>query len=79
MFLSKFIKRISIITILITSVVVFGISNTFAQSNFNKEINYQGKLTDSGGVAVADGLYDMEFRLYTAPSGGSPIRTETLI
>ena len=79
MFLSKFIKRISIITILITSVVVFGISNTFAQSNFNKEINYQGKLTDSSGVAVADGLYDMEFRLYTAPSGGSPIWTETLI
>ncbi len=49
----------------------------FAQAN--PQINYQGKLTDSTGVAVANGSYDMEFRLYTAASGGSAIWTETLV
>jgi len=40
-------------------------------------INYQGKLTDTLGVAVSDGLYDMEFSLYSVPTGGSAIWTET--
>jgi len=50
----------------------------FTQSAFNPEINYQGKLTDSAGVAVTDGDYNMEFKLYTVSSGGSAIWTETL-
>src|SRR5258708_2776112 len=36
-----------------------------ATSNFNKQINYQGKLTTPANVAVADGSYYMTFRLYT--------------
>ncbi|HEY4506293.1 MAG TPA: hypothetical protein VJJ24_02515 [Candidatus Paceibacterota bacterium] len=49
-----------------------------AASNFNKQINYQGKLTDSSGIAVADGTYEMEFNLYTVASGvGAAIWTET--
>src|SRR6056297_1551134 len=47
-----------------------------AQS-FNQEINYQGKLTASTSVPVADGAYSMQFRLYTAASGGSNIWSET--
>ena len=78
MFLSKYTKGILIISVLIISVVVFGVPNTFAQSNFNKEINYQGKLTNAAGATVADGLYDMEFVLYDAPTGGSVLWTETL-
>lgn len=34
-------------------------------------INYQGKVTDLSGVPVADGSYDMTFRMYDAESGGS--------
>jgi len=41
------------------------------------EINYQGKLMTSSNVAVPDGLYNMEFKLYTVSSGGSAIWTET--
>ncbi|MBA3551044.1 hypothetical protein H0W32_02460, partial [Patescibacteria group bacterium] len=44
----------------------------------NKNINYQGKLTTSTGVAVANGTYQMVFKLYTAASGGTAIWTETL-
>ncbi|MCK4918690.1 MAG: hypothetical protein KAS02_02815, partial [Candidatus Pacebacteria bacterium] len=50
----------------------------FVQSAFNPEINYQGKLTDSAGVGVTDGDYNMEFKLYTVSSGGTAIWTETL-
>src|SRR3989344_8604456 len=45
----------------------------------NKQVNYQGKLTNSAGVAVADGTYNMEFVLYDDPTlGGAHILwTET--
>lgn len=43
----------------------------------NEKINYQGKLTDSNNIIVPDGAYDMVFSLYTAPSGGSAIWTES--
>jgi hypothetical protein len=48
-----------------------------AHAEINKEINYQGKLADSSDNLVTDGTYSMEFKLYTQPSGGSPIWTET--
>ncbi len=60
---------------LLVSNVVF-ISNTLAQPT--PTINYQGKLTDPTGLAVADGPYAMEFRLYTAVTGGTLLWTETL-
>jgi len=43
----------------------------------NEQINYQGKLTDSAGDAVADTTYSIVFRLYTVSSGGTNIWTET--
>ncbi|MBN1423980.1 hypothetical protein JXA88_05420, partial [Candidatus Fermentibacteria bacterium] len=33
-------------------------------------ISYQGKVTDSGGNPVADGSYDMQFRLFNAAAAG---------
>jgi uncharacterized protein YjbI with pentapeptide repeats len=39
--------------------------------------SYQGMLTDTLGVPVADTTYSIEFRLYTAPSGGSAYWNET--
>ncbi|MDE1975506.1 MAG: hypothetical protein KGI49_03300, partial [Patescibacteria group bacterium] len=47
-----------------------------ARADFNKEINYQGKLMNASGSAVADGSYNVEFKLYASPSGGTPIWTE---
>src|SRR6266704_1628063 len=32
-------------------------------------MNYQAQLTDSGGVAVADGSYTVKFNLYTTSTG----------
>jgi hypothetical protein len=39
-------------------------------------LSYQGKLTDTLGVPVPDGNYQLTFRLYTAASGGSAFWTE---
>ncbi len=47
-----------------------------ANAAFNKEINYQGKLTNSSNVAVADGTYHMRFKLYTVATGGASIWDE---
>jgi hypothetical protein len=33
-------------------------------------ISYQGRVTDSGGTPVADGSYDMQFRIFNAATGG---------
>lgn len=41
-------------------------------------LQYQGRLTDpDSGQPVADGSYTMTLRLYSGPSGGSPLWTET--
>ncbi len=39
-------------------------------------INYQGKVTDTSGVAL-DGTYSMEFRIYNVPTGGTALWSET--
>ncbi len=55
----------------------FSIFHFVTQAAFNQQINYQGKLATGSNIAVADGKYSVRFKLYTTPSGGSPIWTET--
>ena len=40
-------------------------------------ISYQGKVTDTGGMPVADGTYTMQFRIYDDPSGGTLLWDDT--
>ncbi|MDO8586846.1 MAG: glycosyl hydrolase family 28-related protein [Armatimonadota bacterium] len=40
-------------------------------------MSYQGKLTDSNGQPVSDGLHNMTFGLYAAATGGTALWTET--
>jgi len=58
--------------------VLFSLSTPSTSAAFNPEINYQGKLTNASNVAVSNGTYEIEFNLYTQPTGGSPVWTETL-
>ena len=52
---------------LIVLVTVASLLSSFTvQAAPNLNINYQGRLFDSSGVAVADGDYSMIFRLYTS-------------
>ncbi len=50
-----------------------------AAAAFNPQINYQGKLTDTGNSAVADGNYNLAFKLCasdTCDAAGDPIWRE---
>ena len=41
------------------------------QADIPQILSYQGKVTDSGGVPVADGLYTMRFKIYDDPISGT--------
>ncbi|MFA5926334.1 MAG: LamG-like jellyroll fold domain-containing protein, partial [Parcubacteria group bacterium] len=49
----------------------------FSQAAVNRQMNYQGKLTNTSNVAVADGNYDMVFKLYDAAENGNLLWTGT--
>ena len=47
-----------------------------AQADFARRLSYQGRLTDSNGVPLADGNYDMTFTIYDASAAGTLLWTE---
>jgi hypothetical protein len=49
-------------------------SSLFAQSG---KVSIQGILKNFNGTVATDGPYDMEFKIYTSPTGGAAIWTET--
>lgn len=52
---------------------IFSASTANAVQTAPYKINYQGRLTNSSGVPVADGQYNMTFRLFSVASGGSSV------
>lgn len=48
-----------------------------AQAATNNTLNFQARLHTAGGAVVPDGYYNVEFKLYSASSGGSALWTET--
>lgn len=56
--------------------VVFLLIGIFAISAFSAVpnlMNYQGKLTDTDGISMADGAYNMRFSLFDAATGGNQL------
>lgn len=70
---NRFITSKARITKSLLLVLALFVVNNFASAQFNPEINYQGKLTDTSGMAVADGTYNMNFWL--VPSSGGATST----
>ena len=54
---------------------LFIVARSGAQSK--PPLSVQGTLKNSDGTSVADGNFNMTFRLYTASSGGSAVWTES--
>jgi len=44
-----------------------------AVADIPQVINYQGKVTDTGGTPVADGMYNMQFDIYNSDTGGTSL------
>ncbi len=69
-------RHIASVVAVAALVLAFAATEREARAAFNPEINYQGKLLNASGSAVADGTYHMKFRLYTQESGGTAIFEE---
>ncbi len=63
--------------------VAFSLLNTFfaqprtADAATSSTLNFQARLLQSSGALVSDGYYNVEFKLYSASSGGTASWTET--
>jgi hypothetical protein len=53
------------------------LASTAAFATFPRLMNYQGRLDDAAGKPLANGNYQVTFRLFSVPSAGSPLWTET--
>ena len=56
--------------ITVISCIIF--FSSISSADIPHMINYQGKVTDSGGTPVPDGTYSMRFGIYDQLLGGSP-------
>jgi len=65
---SRFAK---ILTAFFLAIFIAGFAVS-AEATINEQINYQGKLTTSGGVAVTNGQYCMKFVIYDTACTGTP-------
>lgn len=65
--------RLNILLLLL----LLGTVATTLQAQTKPPLSIQGTLKNGDGTAVADGRYNMTFRLYTASSGGTAVWTET--
>ena len=61
---------------LIAAVFIFSEKASAAQTVPYK-VNFQGRLTNSAGNAMADGQYNIKFRLYSVSTGGVAVWEET--
>jgi hypothetical protein len=55
--------------------IVFTSTNIFSQA-IPKQIDYQGVLKTSAGTIVPDGNYQLTFKIYNDPTGGTPLWSE---
>jgi hypothetical protein len=75
------IKLISLMGPLLGFVCVLAILTSFAgptaKAATPANLNFQARLLNGTGAVVPDGNYNVEFKMYTASSGGSAVWTET--
>ena len=66
-------KRLTYVLFLVLGCVGW---SSLAQAQLLQTINYQGILSDQTGAVVADGNYNITFRFYTQPTGGTALWAE---
>ncbi|MBI3889036.1 carbohydrate binding domain-containing protein [Candidatus Saccharibacteria bacterium] len=63
----QFVALVLIFVALITTLILAPVSN--AVTSTNKTVSFQGRLLTSGGAIVADGYYNIQFKIYQDGSG----------
>ena len=74
--IKSLLKLFTTVPVILFFVATF-VTQTHAATGINRQINFQGKLTNSAGVNVSDSSYSVVFSLYSVSSGGTAIWTET--
>lgn len=67
----------AVLLVTATTLSLLPVSQTRALTTTPTKMNFQGRLTDSAGTTMPDGLYNMKFRLFTVASGGTDVWNET--
>lgn len=63
-------------TSVISSIIYLYTPSSRVQAATNSTINFQARILTNTGALVPDGYYNVEFKLYTASSGGSTVWTK---
>ncbi len=81
---ASFVIGLFVVCAILSSLLIARFSSPTAQAaaGINEQLNYQARLLDSSGAVVADGTYNMEFKIYQdgtgCVSGGTPPCSGTL-
>lgn len=67
----------AIITCALLALVLFLPEKAQAAQTVPYKVNFQGRLTDNAGNIMANGNYNMKFRLFSVSSGGTDVWNET--
>src|SRR5688572_14723721 len=65
-----------ILFVLTIAAVIVTTKPQTAEAAAQQAINFQGRLSQPGGATVADGYYNVTFRLYAASSSGAQVWEE---
>lgn len=76
-----FVRRFTPVALAVFGVFSFALLNVRATpvahaAQLNKTVNFQARLQTAAGGIVPDGDYNVEFKLYSASSGGTALWTE---
>lgn len=74
---TKKIKQIAFVLATLAIGAILFPNDAFAVAGINKQLSYQAVLKTSAGVNVADGDFDILFKIYSVSTGGSPLWTGT--
>jgi hypothetical protein len=57
-------------------IYLLGLCGIIKSQDIPKQINYQGIIKNTSGQNVSDGNYQLTFRIYNEPTGGTPLWSE---
>lgn len=77
MFWRSVLGKFCICTGIITFAILLTTSTKPVNATINRQINFQGKLTNPNGTNVADASRTMVFSIYTVDTGGTAVWTES--
>ncbi|TAH36473.1 hypothetical protein EYC59_00890, partial [Candidatus Saccharibacteria bacterium] len=76
LFMHRFVPVLTVLLAVFSILAINLRTTSVAEAATNSTINFQARLQSASGAIVADGNYNIEFKLYGASSGGTALWTE---